>query len=348
LDKGGELWNMYGPTETTIWSTVCRIDNGQAFAAAEENAAVPIGRPIGNTEIYILNADFRPVPIGVPGDLYIGGDGLARGYHGRPELTLEKFVGHPFSTQPGDRLYHTGDLARYRPDGNIEFLGRTDHQVKIRGFRIETGEVEAALAGHPGIRQVVVVAVGEEGGSKRLVAYLVGENVPAEELRECARRRLPDYMIPSLFLFLDSLPLTPSRKVDRMALPKPDVDGAARSAAYAAPRDQVEAAIARVWQDVLGVTRIGIHDNFFELGGHSLKATKSVFQLQRDAGLSLQLLDVFRSPTVEGLARVARSRNEGFGDATGDAEGHTDGVPAGRDDADIDEMTAEELALLEG
>jgi amino acid adenylation domain-containing protein len=347
LDKGSELWNMYGPTETTIWSTVYRIDRGQAAVTSEDDDAVPVGRPIGNTEVYILDAGLRPVPIGVPGDLYIGGDGLALGYHGRPELTAARFVEHPFSAKPKDRLYHTGDLALFRPDGNIEFLGRSDQQVKIRGFRIETGEVEAALTGHPGIQQAVVVTAAEVGGGKRLVAYLVGETVPAGELRECARQRLPEYMIPSLFLYLDSLPLTPSRKVDRAALPEPDPDGAERAAAYTAPRDEVEAAIARVWQDVLGATRIGIHDDFFELGGHSLMATKSIFRLQREAGLSLQLIDLFRSPTIERLAEAARNRIEGS-ETTGDGGTRelTDDVVDGQD-ADIAEMTAEERALLD-
>lgn len=345
LGRGGELWNMYGPTETTIWSTMYRVDEEQAVAAADEDV-VPIGRPIANTEIYILDRDLRPVPVGVPGDLYIGGDGLAHSYHGRAELTAEKFIRHPFSATAGDRLYQTGDVARYRPDGNIEFLRRSDHQVKIRGFRIETGEVEAVLTTHPGIRQAAVVATGDESGARHLVAYLVGEAVPPRELRDWARRRLPDYMLPSLFLHLDSLPLTSNQKVDRKALPKPDIDAAARSAVYVPPADEIEKAITRVWQEILGATRIGSHDDFFELGGHSLKAIRFIAVLHRESGIALQLMDVFRNPTVESLAKVARARGRDLPKATQGTNHEALALPA-RDHDGILEITAEERALLE-
>ena len=343
--KGGQLWNMYGPTETTIWSTIYRIDGEQAVA---DEDVVPIGRPIANTEIYIFDAGLRPVPVGVPGDLYVGGDGLAHGYHGRAGLTAEKFIEHPSSGRAENRLFRTGDMARYRPDGNIEFIGRRDQQVKIRGFRVEIAEVEAILTTHPEIRQAAVVATGDEGDGKHLVAYLVGEAVTPTELRDWAGRRLPDYMLPSLFLHLDALPLTPNGKVDHKALPEPDIDTAARSATYVPPGDEVEMAIARVWQDILGTTRIGIHDDFFELGGHSLKAIRSISLLHREAGIPLTLMDLFRYPTVESLAKVARDRGKIRREATEDTGGEafTREVP-GRDEDDIPEMTAEEQALLE-
>lgn len=334
LGMGAELWNLYGPTETTIWSTLYRIDTEQTAADAD---LVPIGRPIANTEIYILDSNRRPVPIGVPGDLYIGGDGLALGYHGRAELTAEKFVIHPFSGRVEDRLYQTGDVARYRPNGDIEFLGRGDQQLKIRGFRIETGEVEAVLTTHPGIRQAAVVAAGGDDEGRHLVAYLVGEAVPPAQLRDWAGQRLPDYMVPSLYLHLDSLPLTANHKVDRKALPAPGIDAGARSATYIAPGNEIETVMARVWQDILGVTRIGIHDDFFELGGHSLKAIRSISMLHRETGIPLTLMDVFRHPTIESLAKVVGDRSQAQWESTKSTSDH----------GSVLEMTPEERALLE-
>jgi hypothetical protein len=279
------------------------------------------------------------VPIGVSGDLYIGGDGLADRYHNRPELTGERFIDHLFSDEPGQRLYHTGDIARYRDDGNIEFLGRSDHQVKIRGFRIEMGEVEAALIAHPAIREAIAVT-DQEDDAGRLLAYLTGESIPTTQLRRWLQKQLPDYMIPSLFIPLVTFPLTPSGKVDRNALPDPDMDLAARTASYTEPRNDIETTIARVWSSVLGVERVGIHDDFFEMGGHSLTATRAIFQLQRDEGLSLQLTDLFRSPTIESLAIVARQLRAS--EARDKASSHA----VSDDAAEIVAMTAEELAMV--
>ena len=266
---------------------------------------VPIGRPIANTRIYILDRELQPVPVGVPGELHIGGDGLARGYLNRPDLTAEKFIADPFSGEPGARLYRTGDLARYRPDGNIEFLGRMDHQVKVRGFRIELGEIEAVLGQHPGLREAVVLAREDGPGDKRLVAYVVahsgGASVAVSELRGFLGEKLPDYMIPSVFVFLDAMPLTPSGKVDRRGLPAPDAARPEGQEGYVAPRTPVEEALAGIWAEVLGLDRVGIHDNFFELGGHSLLATQVVSQARRLFQVELALRRLFEAPTVAGL-----------------------------------------------
>jgi len=337
MTRSAEAWNLYGPTETTIWSTLARLDTVDIESSNE--GTVSIGRPIGNTEIYILDSSMQPVGVGIPGDLYIGGDGLAIGYHGRPDLTNERFVTHPFSKDPNDRLYQTGDLARYRPNGEIEFLGRTDYQVKIRGFRIETAEVEAALLAHSTVQQAVVVAIGGTDGN-RLVAYLLGDEPQTNELRAFLRDRIPDYMVPSIFQYVDRFPLTPSRKVDRNALPEPDPDSAVRTKAFVAPQNAVEIKVARIWCEILGVKEIGVHDDFFELGGHSLSATRAVFRLQRDVGLKVELADLFRSPSIDGLIQILQSRPGALSEA---AESQRNG-----DHAEIDEMTAEELALLEG
>jgi len=338
-DLGSELWNLYGPTETTIWSTIYRVQSASKPPEPTAGDAIPIGRPIANTQIYILDADLRRVPIGVSGDLYIGGHGLAQGYHGQPRLTEERFIAHPFSQNSSARLYHTGDRARHRPDGDIEYLGRTDLQVKIRGYRIETGEVEARLVAHDQVHEALVIAT-KSGPDLALVAYLVGEPITVAELREWLRRQLPDYMVPSVFMHLDALPLSPSGKINRGALPQPDIDTGLRGSHYAEPRDELEKTITDAWQDVLGVGRVGILDDFFDLGGHSLTATRIIFRLQRDDGLALQLMDLFRCPTVEGLAAVARSRGTDASDPAG-------GGTSGSEDSGIDHMTAEELAMLE-
>jgi amino acid adenylation domain-containing protein len=291
----GELWNMYGPTETTIWSTTCRL-----------NAGVPItiGRPIANTEIFILDVRQQPVPVGVLGELYIGGDGLARGYHNRPELTAEKFVRHPFNPVPGARLYRTGDLARYRTDGSIEFQGRIDHQVKIRGFRIELGEIESVLCQHSSVRQAVVMARGEASGNRRLVAYLVGES-PAPtvtELQEHLRRKLPEYMVPGAFVFLEKFPLTNNGKINRQSLPEPEQERPELAAAYVAPRTGIESTLAGIWSEVLEIERIGVHDHFFELGGHSLLAVRTISRIRQQLEVDMPLSTLFDAPTVAELA----------------------------------------------
>jgi acyl carrier protein len=281
-----------------------------------------IGRPIANTQIYILDSHLTPVPIGVPGELYIGGNGLARGYFKRPDLTAEKFIANPFSAQPGARLYRTGDLARYLSDGRIEFLGRIDNQVKIRGFRVELGEIESVLLQHPEVEEAVVLAreevEGEDSGSqgpqwseKRLVAYLVtnlGANLTAPEVRLFLKEKLPDYMVPSTFVFVDAMPLTPNGKLDRKALPEPNRSNSRLPDAFAAPRTLVEELIAGIWAEVLKLDKFGIHDNFFDLGGHSLKATQVVSRLCETLRMPLPLRALFEAPTVAELAvRVEQS-----------------------------------------
>jgi len=298
LDRSAALWNMYGPTETTIWSTIEKIQ--------QVDQEISIGRPIANTEVYILDQFLHPVPVGVSGELYIGGHGLARGYRRRPDLTKERFVPHPFSADPHARLYRTGDLARYCPDGRITHLGRVDHQVKIRGFRVELGEIEAVLSRHPAARQVVVTAREDQHGLKQLVAYLVCQEGPAPsptELRAFLRMALPDYMIPFFFVFLKTMPLTANNKVDLWALPAP-APSLSDGVAHIGPRDRVEVQLMALWQQVLEVPKIGIHDNFFDLGGHSLKAAQLFFLLEQVYGRRLPLATLFQAPTIAELASV--------------------------------------------
>jgi amino acid adenylation domain-containing protein len=303
------LINEYGPTETVVGCCIYEV-----LAGASVSGAVPIGRPIANTQLYILDSLLQPVPIGIPGELHIGGDGLARGYLNRPELTAEKFIPNPFSPEPGARLYKTGDLARHRSDGNLEFLGRLDHQVKLRGFRIELGEIEAVLGGHPAVREAVVVVREDVPGDMRLVAYVVPDQEPAptsREWRAFLQAKLPDYMIPSAFIRLDILPLTPNGKVDRRALPAPDQARPALEDAFVAPRTPVEEGLARIWSQVLGLEQVGVHDNFFELGGHSLLATRVISRLRDTFHVELPLRSLFEAPTVAGLAlTVARRQAE--------------------------------------
>ena len=302
-ERAGSVWNLYGPTETTVWSSVAAVEQ------VAEGAPVSIGRPIDATEIYLVDPNGEPVPVGVPGELRIGGVGLARGYLGRPDLTAERFVPNPFGDGGRDRLYRTGDLARWRPDGTLECLGRIDHQVKLRGFRIELGEIEAALARHPAVAQAAAAIRGEEERSQ-IVAYVVARPdagpIDATEIRVAVRRSLPDYMVPTTVMELDALPLTPNGKVDRKALPEPE---RARTAAkeYVAPSTPVEEILAGIWAGVLGMgeeSRVGAHDNFFDLGGHSVLAIQIVARA-RQAGLDLTPMQIFQHPTVAGLAAVA-------------------------------------------
>ena len=295
-----ELHNLYGPTEASIDVTFwkCQREN--------DNEIVPIGRPIANTQIYILDTNLQPVPVGVAGEICIGGVGLARGYLNQPDLTAEKFIPNPFSEQPGTRLYRTGDLGRYLPNGNIEFLGRIDHQVKIRGFRIELGEIEWALQSHPSVREAVVVAREDSSWEKRLVAYLVAKEagITVKEVRSFLREKLPDYMMPSFFVKLDSMPLTANGKADRKALPNPyDVQPESEEH-YVMPRTPLEQKIAEIWKQVIGMDRVGVHDNFFDLGGHSLLATKVVMRLREAFQIELPVRCLFESPTVESLTRT--------------------------------------------
>ncbi len=259
------LINLYGASEAsddTTW-----YDTSLAPHAL---ACVPIGRPIANTQVYVLDPHLQPVPIGIPGELYVGGASLTRGYLNRPELTAERFIPHPFSHEPGARLYKTGDLVRYRPDGHLEYLGRLDHQVKLRGIRIELGEIEAALAQHPAVRETVVIAREDVPGEPRLVAYVVPAQEPAPTIRELRRfleKQLPAAMVPAAFVMLETLPLTPSGKVDRQASPCLTRIRPALEDLYVAPRTPIEQQVAAIWCHLLGLERVGIHDNFFELGG---------------------------------------------------------------------------------
>ena len=290
------LINEYGPTETVVGCCVY-----EARPEDPHSGAVPIGRPIANTRLYVLDHDLQPTPIGVPGELHIGGAGLARGYWNRPELTAEKFIADPFSDRPGDRLYKTGDLARYRPDGNLECLGRLDQQVKIRGFRIELGEIEAALASHPRIGEAVVIA-REDAGPLSLAAYLVPAAAaavpPVAELRAFLQKTLPDYMLPAAFVVLEALPLTANGKVDRRALPAPEQDGTAT----APPRTPLEEILAGLWGQVLQQSSPGIHDNFFALGGHSLLATQLTARLRDALAITVPVRWLFETPTIAELA----------------------------------------------
>jgi amino acid adenylation domain-containing protein len=305
LHSCDELWNMYGPTETTIWSTVARV-------TAEERPP-HIGRPIANTKVYVLDRSGQPLPIGVPGELYIGGDGVARGYLGRPELTAERFVEDQFAARAGARMYRTGDLARWRADGVLECLGRVDQQVKIRGYRIEPGEIETLLARHPEVAQAAVVARPDPSGEQRLVGYMVataGATLEAAALRRFLATELPEYMIPSAFVVLPELPLTPNGKIDRKALPAPE-NRMIATASYVSPQNETEAAIVAIWQEVLKVDRVGRHDNFFDLGGHSLLVVQVQTRLQKKFSRNIKLIELFQYPTVAALGTFLESGGSG-------------------------------------
>ena len=296
------IFNHYGPTETTVGVLTFQTDRDRPGHGCP---TLPLGRPISNIEIYLLDSRQQLVPIEVPGELLIGGAGLARGYLNRPDHTAERFIPHPFSDEPGARLYKTGDLARYFPDGNIEFLGRIDHQVKIRGYRIELGEIEAALFRHPMVRKAVVNVRDHASVGKSLVAYLVASQKPgpaASELRSFLKDKLPDYMIPAYFVVLDSLPLTSNGKIDRRALPDPTHLQPTSEAPYAAPRSELERIIADLWQSALQVEKVGVYDSFFDLGGHSLLMIQVHGKLQESTGQEFSIIDMFKHPTVNSLA----------------------------------------------
>ena len=296
LARSTSLWNLYGPTETTIWSLISQVES--------QFGLISIGYSIANTEVYILDRHLQPVPIGVPGELHIGGAGLARGYLNRPELTQDKFIPNPFSHKEGARLYKTGDLARYLSDRSIEYLGRIDFLVKIRGFRIELGEIEAVLSQDPGVLQTVVIAREDVPGDQRLVAYVVPNQELAPtttDLRRVLKEKLPDYMVPSAFVMLSALPLTPNGKVDRRALPAPQ-GLREMSANYEMPQTEAEVLIAAIWQEILQVERVGINDNFFDLGGHSLLMVQTHNKLQKIFS-HLSMIEMFQYPTVHSLAK---------------------------------------------
>jgi thioesterase domain-containing protein/acyl carrier protein len=311
--RGVKLVNAYGPTETTVTSVFAELD----AELDPRYDLVRIGRPMANARVYILDGHLQLVPTGSRGEIYIGGAGVARGYLDKPALTEERFLPDPFSDEPGARIYRTGDLGRWREDGDIEYLGRDDFQVKIRGFRIELGEIEARLRGCEGVRDAVVVAGTEAGVPARLVAYTVAEPggpvICAPALRQALARVLPEYMLPSAFVLLDVLPLTSRGKLDRKALPAPDRDSMA-ARAYEAPRSETEIGLAAIWQELLGVPAVGLHDHFFELGGHSLLAVRMAARVQERFGKSVSLGDLFGYPTMEAFAQ--RVENLGEGDAS--------------------------------
>ncbi len=300
LARGRELWNLYGPTETTIWSSAHRVRGG-------ENPVL-IGKPIGNTRMYILDAEAQPVPIGVPGELYIGGAGVARGYWRRPDLTATRFMADPFATSPGRRMYRTGDRARYRRDGQIQLLGRTDHQIKLRGHRIELEEIETVLNRHPEVLQAVVVLHGE-GSDQQLVAWVrLPDEADVGQLRRWLQTQLPEYMIPSAFLPIQEIPLTPNGKVDRKRLPVPKGFARERSTVTVNPRSEIEKQLAKLWSDVLGIDRVGIRDNFFDLGGHSLLLIRVHAGMRKDMDVHIPVVDLFRYPTIESMAACLERR----------------------------------------
>jgi len=292
------LFNEYGPTEATVWSSVHRCDSNV------RQRSVPIGRPVTNTQIYVLGPQLEPVPVGITHEVYIGGDGLARGYLNHPDLTAERFVPNPFSAKPGARLYKTGDLARFLADGKIEYVGRNDFQVKIRGYRIELGEIEVALAQHPDVREAVVLARETNGGDKQLTAYVVLKEVASatsKQLKKFLQERLPEYMLPVLFVVLDALPLTTTGKVNRNALPIDQI-GVDVNENYLAPRTALEQVLAKIFAEILSLERIGVNDNFFELGGHSLLATQVLSRVREACQLKVPLRTFFKAPTIAGLA----------------------------------------------
>jgi aryl carrier-like protein len=296
------LYNEYGPTEATVWCSAYRCE------PEAELFRVPIGRPVANTQLYVLDPHMQMVPVGVSGELCVGGAGVAAGYWNRPELNAEKFIADPFSENRDARLYKTGDLARFLPDGNIEYLGRVDDQVKIRGFRIELGEIEVALASHPAVRESVVVAREDVPGEKRLVAYYTAVEAKeraagAEELRSYLSSKLPEYMVPTAYVGLERMPLTVNGKLDRNALPMPHGESLALRR-YEAPQGEVEELLAEIWAQVLRMERVGRQDNFFELGGHSLLAL-TLIERMRQQGLRVNVRTLFMTPTLAGLAAAS-------------------------------------------
>jgi acyl-coenzyme A synthetase/AMP-(fatty) acid ligase len=304
LSRGRELWNLYGPTETTIWSAAHLVKSG-------ENPIL-IGRPIGNTRMYILDSDGQPIPVGVSGELYIGGHGVARGYWKNPVLTDARFIPDPFDPTLGRKMYRTGDLARYRRDGQIQLLGRTDHQVKLRGYRIELGEIEAVIKRHPDVLQTVVILHGE-GASQQLIAYIKPMNVDADldGLRSWLQDRLPEYMVPAAFIKLAEIPLTPNGKVDRKQLMLRQGVTRPPSTVTITPRNELEERLVAIWSEILDVDRVGIRDNFFDLGGHSLLLIRVHARIKRDLKVDISVVDLFRYPTVESIASWLDRRRHG-------------------------------------
>lgn len=308
--------NTYGPTECSdiaAFYVLPPMSQDGSGVEAQTNRPLPIGRPISNATLYILGAELAPAPVGVLGELYIGGEGVGNGYVNHPELTAAKFLPNPFSAVPGARMYRTGDMCRYLPDGNIEFVGRIDHQVKIRGFRIELGEIESVLEQHSDIREALVIAREDTPGDKQLAAYLLGSATPlsASALRNYLRERLPEYMVPAAFVFLEEFPLSPNGKIDRKALPIPDSSARDAAASFVKPRSQAEEKLAAIWQKVLKLNSISVEDSFFDLGGHSLLAIRLLSEIKRTFGINLSLADMFKTPTVRQMARLVQRKGAG-------------------------------------
>jgi amino acid adenylation domain-containing protein len=342
LKAGGpeRLLHMYGPTETTAW---CSWE--QVADVAEDALTVSVGRATGNQRIYLLDSALTPVPVGVPGEAYVGGDGVVRGYLERPGLTAERFLPDPFATEPGTRMYRTGDRLRWKADGRLEFIGRVDEQVKVRGFRIEPGEIEATLTAHADVHEARVIVREDVPGEQRLVAYVVG-GVEADELRAHLRESLPEYMVPAAFVVLEQLPLTPNGKLDVRALPAPELGPAEEK--YVAPRTPVEEVLAEIWADVLRLERVGVKENFFEVGGHSLLATRVVSRVRERFNVELPLRAIFEHRTVEELARVLVERG-----SVALVEGVSEPAPGPEASphhllAVLDELSEEELDRLLG
>jgi acyl carrier protein len=302
------MYNMYGPTETTIWSSISTLP--------VDSSRIDLGQPIANTQLYILDRELQPVPIGVAGELYISGDGVARGYLKRPELTAERFLPNPWSGARSARMYRTGDLARYRGDGSIEYLGRIDHQIKLRGFRIELGEIETALREHEEIKEAVVLLHDDNEVDATLVAYispLTTLTVSPEQLRAYLGRFLPAYMVPGVIIELATFPLTPNGKIDRQALPDPDREQRMVGTAFVPPQTELQEQLAEIWYQLLKLSHISIYDNFFDLGGHSLLITRLAARIRNTFEVNIPLRDLFEAPTIELMAsRIEQCQLELF------------------------------------
>jgi acyl carrier protein len=336
--KGCRLLNGYGPTENTTFTCTYEVEDAAALGAR-----VPIGRPIANTRVYVLDAAMRLVPAGVPGELYAGGDGVALGYLNDPAMTSERFVRDPFSRGPTSRLYKTGDRVRHLPDGNLEFLGRIDDQVKVRGFRVEPGEVEHALRGHPAVQDAVVTKRIDALGGESLAAYVVSRGateISVDDVRQFLQTVLPPHMVPSTFTLLDALPLKANGKVDRGALPAPVDQRLAFRSTMVEPRTPLEAQLTEMWSEILGVERIGVDDNFFHLGGHSLLAMRVISRVRGAFELELPLRTLFECPTIAGLARaIEDERRSGSRDAITP-------IASGSDPSDLGELTEGQVTAL--
>ncbi|HSN99168.1 MAG TPA: non-ribosomal peptide synthetase, partial [Candidatus Nanopelagicales bacterium] len=312
IERGLEVWNLYGPTETTIWSTTRRVER-RSDGDAAVHAVCPIGRPIANTEVYVLDRNLEPAPPGVPGELFIAGDGVARGYLRRPGLSAERFIPDPFSDRPGARMYRTGDLVRYDARGELAFIGRIDNQVKLRGHRIELGEIEAVIKLHDSVGDAVVIARRDHAGDDQLVAYVVpasGRELDIGALRAWLGDRLPPYMALAAYVAMESLPLTLNRKIDRGALPAPSF-AVGSEAEREAPATPTERRLADIWRDALGVEHAGVDDNFFHLGGHSLRATRVVTKVREVFRVSVPLPYFFDHPTIRELAAYIDAQGAG-------------------------------------